>query len=395
MTAQGSPQNVADSDRTFSFISSLKDVGRAEWNALLEDDNPFLRHEFLDALERNDCLGKKYGWYPHHLTVRDTDNVLVAAMPLYIKTNSYGEFVFDWAWASAYRQSGLAYYPKLVSSVPYTPVTGARLLVAPHLSSTLKSDITDDMINAATREAGIRNASGMHWLFNKPDECKFFKRQNLMLRLGCQYHWRNRDYESFNHFLESFVSRKRKKVKRERRYVQEQDIQIRRLHGYELDDALWERVHALYASTFYRKSGFPTLSLEFFKELGSTMGSQILLVLAYSDKKLIACAVNFRSSHTLYGRFWGCIKRLNSLHFEACFYQGIEYAIENKLASFEPGAQGEHKIGRGFLPVKTWSAHWIADSRFEPAIRDFCQREEKLMHQECEKLMTLSPYRLE
>ena len=153
-------------------------------------------------------------------------------------------------------------------------------------------------------------------------------------------------------------------------------------------------MHAFYENTFYRKNGLPTLSLKFFKELGTTMGSQIVLVLGYSDKRLIACAINFRSSHTLYGRFWGCLKNFNSLHFEACYYQGIEYAIENKLTFFEPGAQGEHKISRGFLPTKTWSAHWISDPRFEPAIRDFCQREEKLMHQECKELMALSPYRL-
>lgn len=361
----------------------------------MEDDNPFLRHEFLDALERNDCLGEKYGWYPHHLIVRDSNNTLIAATPLYIKTNSYGEFVFDWSWASAYQQSGLDYYPKLVSSIPYTPVTGTRLLTSPRLTSALKSNIATDMIDATIKEAKKLNMSGIHWLFHKPDECKYFKQQSMMLRLGCQYHWHNHNYASFNHFLESFVSRKRKKVKRERRYIQEQNIQIRCLHGHELDDELWQQVHALYEDTFYRKSGFPTLSLNFFKELKTTMGSQILLVLAYNNKQLIACAINFRNSHTLYGRFWGCLQQLNSLHFEACYYQGIEYAIENKITSFEPGAQGEHKIGRGFLPARTWSAHWIADSRFESAIRDFCQREEELMHQECEKLMALSPYRLE
>ena len=383
----------ADSNNTFSFISSLKDIKHTEWNALLVDDHPFLRHEFLDALERNDCLGEKYGWYPHHLVVHDDKDTLIAATPLYIKTNSYGEFVFDWSWASAYEQSGLSYYPKLVSSIPYTPVTGIRLLITPSLSSGLKNSLATDMINFTIKEAKKLNMSGMHWLFNQADECQHFKQQDLMLRLGCQYHWHNQNYDCFDHFLENFISRKRKKIKRERRYVEEQNIKIKRLHGDELDDELWQQVHAFYVNTFYRKSGFPTLSLKFFKELGSTMGSQVLLVLAYSDKQLIACAINFRSSDTLYGRFWGCLNKFNSLHFEACYYQGIEYAIENKLTSFEPGAQGEHKISRGFLPTKTWSAHWIADSRFELAIRDFCKHEEDLMHQECEELMSLSPYR--
>ncbi len=393
MTTESPSPDKANPNCTFRFISSLKNIKCAEWNGLLADNNPFLRYEFLDALERNDCLGEKFGWYPHHLVVRDNKDSLIAATPLYIKTNSYGEFVFDWSWASAYEQSGLNYYPKLISSIPYTPATGKRLLVAPNLSTELQNSIAIDMIKASIEEAKQLGMSGMHWLFNQAKECEIFKQQGLMFRLGCQYHWNNQNYESFDHYLENFISRKRKKVKRERRRVAEQQIEINRLHGHELDDGLWQQVHTLYVSTFYRKSGFPTLSLEFFKELGSTMGSQIVLVLAHHDTQLVACAINLRSSHTLYGRFWGCLKSFNSLHFETCYYQGIEYAIENKLTTFEPGAQGEHKISRGFLPKKTWSAHWIADSRFEPAIRDFCHREEGYMQQECEDLMAHSPYR--
>ncbi len=395
MTIANLPLIKADSKHAFSFISSLKEVKCADWNALLSDDNPFLRYEFLDALERNGCLGEKYGWYPHHLIVRDENKAIIAATPLYIKTNSYGEFVFDWSWASAYEQAGLSYYPKLVSSIPYTPVAGARLLTALHLTMEQKNSIATEMINCAIEESKRLNVSGIHWLFHQENECELFKRQGLMLRLGYQYHWYNHHYESFDHFLKSFISRKRKKVKRERLHVREQHIKIKRLHGHELDETLWQQVYAFYVSTFYRKSGFPTLSLNFFKELGVTMGPQILLVLAYQHKQLIACAINFHNVHTLYGRFWGCSNKFNSLHFEACYYQGIEYAIENKLANFEPGAQGEHKISRGFLPVKTWSAHWIADSRFEPAIRDFCHREKNLMQHECTELMSLSPYRLD
>ncbi len=394
MNTKSHLQSKVDLNYNFSFINSLIEIKRAEWNALLTDDNPFLCYEFLDALERNDCLGEKFGWYPHHLTARDSAGILVAATPLYIKTNSYGEFVFDWSWASAYEQAGLSYYPKLISSIPYTPATGRRLLISPNLSSELKNSIALDMLYASIEEAKRIKVSGLHWLFNQADECKYFKQQNLMMRLGCQYHWHNQNYESFDHFLESFISRKRKKIKRERRYVIEQNIEIKQLHGNELDERLWEQVHAFYASTFYRKSGFPTLSLDFFKAVGTTMGSQILLVLAFSEQQLVACAINFCSSHTLYGRFWGCLNDFNSLHFEACYYQGIEYAIKNKLTTFEPGAQGEHKISRGFLPTKTWSAHWIADSRLEPSIKDFCRREEKFMHQECDELMKLSPYRL-
>ena len=377
----------------FSFISSLNKVNHEAWNDLLEDDNPFLRYEFLSALEQNDCLGEKYGWFPHHLIVLSDADTLIAATPLYIKTNSYGEFVFDWSWASAYEQAGLNYYPKLISSIPYTPATGKRLLLSAKLSQQQQDDLAAEMIQATLCESEKLNMSGTHWLFNQEEECQYFKQQKLMFRMGCQYHWHNHDYQSFDQFLESFVSRKRKKVKQERKYVAQQDIDIKRIHGNELNEEQWQQIHAFYESTFFRKSGIPTLSLEFFKEVGSTIGEQIMLVLCYRDNQLIACAINFRSSHTLYGRFWGCTETVHSLHFEACYYQGIEYAIENKLQTFEPGAQGEHKISRGFLPTKTWSAHSIHDARFEPSIRDFCGREQEYMLQDYEALMALSPYR--
>ena len=392
MLTSENPKSVS-TDINFSFISSLKNVQRADWNALLEDDNPFLCYEFLSALEQNDCLGEKYGWYPHHLIVRDVAGALIAATPLYIKTNSYGEFVFDWSWASAYEQAGLNYYPKLISSIPYTPATGKRLLLSPKLSSEQQVDVASKMIQATLSESEKLNMSGTHWLFNEADECNYFREQGQMFRLGCQYHWHNHNYESFDQFLDKFISRKRKKVKQERRYVKEQYIEIKRMHGNELNEEQWQQIHRLYENTFYRKSGIPTLSLEFFKEVGSTMGEQIMLVLSYSDEQLVACAINFRSSHTLYGRFWGCTHAFHSLHFEACYYQGIEYAIFNKLKVFEPGAQGEHKISRGFLPTKTWSAHSIHDSRFEPSIRDFCKREQEYMQQDYDELMMLSPYR--
>jgi predicted N-acyltransferase len=377
---------------SFSFVSSLNDVQREEWNALVDDGDPFLSYEFLSALERNDCLGEQYGWFPHHLIVR-LNKVIVAATPLYIKTNSYGEFVFDWSWASAYEQAGLNYYPKLISSIPYTPVTGRRLLLSPDLNLAQRSKLTSEMIAATINESNKLNMSGMHWLFNEESECAYFKRQNLMFRLGCQYHWHNHNYDTFDHFLENFVSKKRKKVKQERRYVKEQNIEIKRIHGSEITENQWEQIHALYENTFHRKSGIPTLSLGFFKEIGTTMGEKIMLVLSYSDNQLAACAINFSSNSKLYGRFWGCTQTLHSLHFEACYYQGIEYAIENKLKVFEPGAQGEHKISRGFLPTQTWSAHAISDDRFEPTIRDFCIREKQYMQQDCEELLTHSPYR--
>ncbi|MEJ2115537.1 MAG: GNAT family N-acetyltransferase [Gammaproteobacteria bacterium] len=392
MTTENTQSVLPDTNYRFSFISSLKDIQRAEWNTFVEDGDPFLSYEFLSALEKNNCLGEKYGWYPHHLIVHNNDE-LIAATPLYIKTNSYGEFVFDWSWASAYEQAGLNYYPKLISSIPYTPATGKRLLLAPKLSAEQQTDLASEMVQATLVESDRLNMSGMHWLFNTEHECDYFRKQGLMFRLGHQFHWHNYDYETFDQFLESFVSRKRKKVKQERRYVREQNLEIKRLHGNELNEEQWRIIHKFYESTFYRKSGIPTLSLDFFKEVGETIGEKIMLVLTYSNNQLVACAINFRSDHTLYGRFWGCTKAFHSLHFEACYYQGIEYAIQNKLNAFEPGAQGEHKISRGFLPTKTWSAHYIHDPRFEPSIREFCNREALYMQQDYEKLMHLSPYK--
>lgn len=378
---------------TISFTNSLGAIKSEDWNHLLTDNNPFLRYEFLQALERNRCLGETFGWYPHHLIVHNENKMMVAASPLYIKTNSYGEFVFDWSWASAYEQSGFDYYPKFVTCIPYTPVTGARMLIAPELPSHHKIKIAEAMIHATIEAAKKLGMSSVHWLFCPEYERKFYKQSSLALRLGCQYHWHNRNYECFDHFLESLISRKRKEIKRERRLVKDQNIQIQRLYGSELDAVQWQQVHAFYTDTFFRKNSLPTLSLEFFKELGTTMGSQILLILAYEGTQLIACAINFQSNDTLYGRFWGCLKKFNCLHFEACYYQGIEHAIEHQLDAFQPGAQGEHKISRGFLPTKTWSAHWIADTRFRPAIQDFCQREERVMEYECKRLMSSSPYR--
>lgn len=394
MTSGNTSLQVDKNQFQYTFISSLADIKQQSWNALLDDDHPFLRYEFLNALEQNDCLGEKYGWYPHHLIVTRNEELL-AAMPLYIKTNSYGEFVFDWSWASAYEQSGMEYYPKIISSIPYTPVTGKRLLFSPSLSNECRSILAKNMLSATINETEKLKLSGMHCLFHQSNENKYFEQENLMFRLGVQYHWHNRNYTDFDDFLNTFTSRKRKKVKRERRHVAEQNIEIKCVHGNELDDTEWQAIHYFYSSTFHRKSGIPTLSLEFFKAIGGNMGKNIVLMLAYHDNKLSACAINFRSCDALFGRFWGCLKDFNSLHFELCYYQGIEYAIQHKLERFEPGAQGEHKISRGFLPRKTWSAHYVVDDNFEPALRDFCQREKDMMLEQYADLMQLSPYKQE
>ena len=370
------------------FHSAISEIDSCEWNHLSGTTDPFIRYEFLDALETHQCVGEDYGWLPYHLSVRNSSHQLVGLCPLYIKTNSYGEFVFDWSWASAYEQAGLAYYPKMVSSIPYNPVAGARLLT----NDPVIKHVMIKQIIIAAEQLGM---SGVHWLFTCQEDTELCKQNNLMLRLGCQYHWRNQNYKNFDEFLSTFISRKRKKVKRERRMVQEQRINIEFIHGNEASEQLIELAHHYYTSTFDRKSGIPTLSANFFKEICTTMGQQVVFIFASLEQKHIACAICLRSDDALFGRFWGSTQEFHSLHFETCFYQGIEYCIEQKLQRFEPGAQGEHKITRGFLPTKTWSAHWISNERFQPVLHSFCQREQQAMLKQCEELCSLSPYRLD
>ncbi len=378
----------------FSICNTLEEVEAAEWNRLSGEDSPFLSHEFLVALERHGCLGQRFGWYPFHQTVRDQRGKLVGAMPMYLKTNSYGEFVFDWSWASAYQRCGLRYYPKLVIAVPYTPVTGPRLLVHPDTKAVIR-DIKQRMIEWTIAFAQSKEFSSSHWLFTNVDDIQHLKAIGLMMRTGCQYHWYNSHYEHFEHFLNGLTSRKRKKIRRERQRVKEQGIKLNVIHGHEADNKLWKLVHHFYVNTFARKTSLATLSLEFFKEIGRTLGERVVLIVAEHRSQIVACAVSFRSNNSLYGRFWGCNQPYHSLHFEACYYQGIDYCINHKLDRFEPGAQGEHKIARGFLPVRTWSAHWITHEDFRSILGDFCQREQQIIDQECRELMALSPYRID
>jgi len=370
------------------IVEQLSTIEPDDWNRTAGDTNPFVQHAFLSALENNQCL-EKYGWYPQHVVIHD-DNQLVAAMPMYIKDNSYGELVFDWAWADAYHRSSLPYYPKLVVAIPYTPATGPRLLVAPDKDF---SFYAGKLVEKAIQIATSNNMSSIHWLFTDAASTDFLKSENIMLRLGCQFHWHNKGYESFDHYLESFSSQKRKKIKRERRRVIEQDIEIEIRHGNEMNTELWQTYHHFYCDTFDRKSGMPTLSLEFFEEIGASMPGNVVIVFAKHAGKYVASAFNVRGKDTLYGRHWGCSSDFHSLHFEACYYQGLDYCIKNGLRSFEPGAQGEHKISRGFLPVQTWSAHWVAHPEFDKAIRQFVTQEAHGMQHYIKSLFDHSPFR--
>jgi len=371
------------------IINRLDDIPCGEWNRVAGTAHPFLRHEFLAALERHGCVGESFGWYPQHIALFDATGTLAGAVPLYLKDNSYGEFVFDWSWAEAYQRAGLRYYPKLVSAIPYTPVTGPRLLVRNDVDRAMAMDLLIDKALALTRQT---HRSSLHWLFTDAGDTEALLRHGLLRRTGCHFHWHDHGYRVFGDFLSRLSSRKRKKILRERRFVEEAGIRMEIIHGHEASEAQWAIMHEFYRSTFEKKSGMPTLSLEFFLDISRSMGDRIVLVFAWLDRRAVAGAINLRSDTALYGRHWGCTGHYHSLHFETCYYQGIEYCIANRLTLFEPGAQGEHKISRGFLPTLTWSAHWVADPRFREAIDRFLAREHELMLEYRDDMKRYSPY---
>lgn len=372
------------------MLDAIDDIPASQWNALVGTEVPFLRHEFLAALERHHCVGAASGWIAQHLTLHGADGQLLGAVPQYLKTNGYGELVFDWAWESAYERSGLPYYPKLVVAIPYTPATGPRLLLRPEADH---KQVVDALITHAIAHAQQLQVSSLHWLFPHGQDLDRLTAHGLLPRLGCQFHWHNQNYRDFDDFLARFTSSKRKKIRHERRSVAESGLVIRRLTGNELSATQWQAVHRHYRSTFDRRWGHATLTLEFFHEVSRTLGDRLIVMLAEQAGAPVASAICWRDATTLYGRHWGCDAYFDNLHFELCYYQGLDYCIEHGLARFDPGAQGEHKISRGFLPTPTWSAHWIADARFRAAIADFLQRETPAMREHIRGLGEHSPFR--
>jgi hypothetical protein len=356
---------------TARVLSSVAQVDAASWNALAHGQ-PFLRHEFLLALEDSGCTVPRTGWTPRHLTIADSRGRLAAALPLYCKNHSRGEFVFDFSWANAYAQHGVPYYPKLLSAVPFTPVRGPRLLVRPDADA---GRLTRLLIDAAVDYAVTEGLSSWHVLFPTEETAERLAAADLILRRDCQFHWFNQGYDSFDAFLATFTAEKRKKAKRERRRVAEAGITFDTLHGGDMNDALWNDVYPFYADTFYRHGHDPYLNLNFFKRIAASMPERLMLKVARLGTEPIAVAIFFVGDDALFGRYWGAGGNYHSLHFETCYYQGIEYCIEKKLQRFEPGTQGEHKVPRGFVPTLMSSAHYVADPRFAAAIRDFAKRE--------------------
>lgn len=350
-------------------LTTLRSIDAAAWNALA-GDSPFLKHEFLSALEQSGCIGDATTWRPCYVVARD-EGGLAGALPLFIKYDSHGEFVFDWSWADAYERSGRNYYPKLVCAVPFTPATGRRLLLREPEDTTVAKRLLD----AARATADEIGASSLHVLFPTEPERQFFAGYDFLTRKSCQFHWANDGYASFDEFLGRFSADKRKKAKRERRRVAEAGIVFEHLRGDEPTPADWDAVLEFYSRTFWGRGREPYLNREFFTAIAATMPDNLLIVLARQQGVPIAAAICFRSSTTLYGRYWGSAGDFHSLHFETCYYQGIDYCIREGLERFEPGTQGEHKVARGFVPQPTWSCHWLRDRNFHRAVGSFLARE--------------------
>lgn len=370
-------------------LRRLAEVEPGAWNALAGGAYPFLRHEFLGALEEQGCLSPRIGWVPHHLVVEDGNGRLAAACPMYLKFNSFGEFVFDWVWADAYERAGLAYYPKLVVAAPFTPATGPRLLLAPEArTESLAAEVLDIAIDTACSEG----VSSLHWLF--ATDPLLLESPQVLKRMGCQFHWENRDYANFDDFLRELTAKRRKEIQRERRQVRDAGVELVRMRGDSVDSEIWHTVYELYCTTFAKHGNYPALTEGFFRNIAATLGEQILLVLALRRGQIVGAAYFLIGQEVLYGRYWGCAEEIPALHFEACYYQGIEFCLETGLKRFEPGAQGEHKISRGFLPTRTWSAHWIGHPDFRRSIARFLAREEIAMHAYFAELEARSPFKI-
>jgi len=390
------------------FISSIEDIDADSWDRLVgcanDSGNPFIQHDFLSSLEKHDCL-QNWGWYPQHCLLFDDSRVdsgsgstsmgqLIGAAPAYIKDNSYGEFVFDWAWADAYQRHGMQYYPKLVTAIPFTPAKGPRLLAADQYITAdgepvSQTTIKKGLISALTAYADKNELSSSHFLFCEDDDIACFPEQDFLFRFDYQFHWSNNGYASFDDFLGELNSKRRKNIRRERRKVAEGDIDIEVVDGSDLSDEQWQAVYDFYRITFMRKSGAPTLTLDFFR----AVAHKLKAILAYHQRRMVAAAICFQGKDRFYGRHWGCSDNYDSLHFEVCYYTGIEYCIANELKVFEPGAQGEHKIWRGFMPTRTRSAHRIAHPGFRQALAEHLQHEASAMEQHGRLLQESSPFR--
>jgi predicted N-acyltransferase len=371
-------------ESSIEVVDSLADIPADEWNALA-DGNPFVSHQFLSAMHETACASRKTGWRPYYLVLRK-DGRFAGAMPLYLKSHSRGEYVFDQGWAEAFERHGIAYYPKLLSAVPFTPVGGPRLLAANHDDRVL-------LAQAAVELTKQLDVSSLHVLFPQPEDIAALREAGYMLREGVQFHWQDEGYATFDAFLASMSHDKRKKIRQDRKKVEQAGISFRHLRGKEISADHLAFFYRCYESTYISHWSSPYLTPEFFQSISQSLPDSMMLVLAERLDEPVACALNVVGGATMYGRYWGSTEFVSGLHFETCYLQSIQYCIANGIGRFEGGAQGVHKMSRGLLPTATWSAHWVADSRFAEAIADFLARETDGMNRYLDELEAHTPFK--
>ena len=385
-----------DKSYQLHIVHAIKEIGEDEWNACLKDTlserkaNPFLDFAFLDALEMSGCVSDQTGWLPHHMALKDEDGTVLAVQPLYLKSHSQGEYVFDYAWADALERAGGQYYPKLQSAIPFTPVNAPKVLTRKSINP---EAALSAMASGMKQLCSKYPISSAHLTFIPEAQKSAFEAQSFLARRDQQFHWVNEDYETFDDFLAQLSSRKRKNIRKERKIAQSHGLAIVEKQGEAITEADWDAFFDFYMDTGARKWGSPYLNRTFFSLIGERMANRILLIMAYDEQMPVAGALNFIGGDTLYGRYWGTVGDYPCLHFELCYHRAIDWAIRHGMLCVEAGAQGEHKIARGYVPQTTWSVHWIDHPGFRDAIADYLERERRAAADQQEFLATLSPFK--
>ncbi|WP_341303555.1 GNAT family N-acetyltransferase [Pseudomonas sp. TMP25] len=370
-----------------TYLNSIHEVAASQWDELLTEAQPFLRHAFLATLEDSGSIGGRTGWQPRHAVLLGEQGQLLAAMPSYVKSHSYGEYVFDHGWADACHRAGIDYYPKLLGAIPFSPVTGQRLLGTPSVAGQLLDEITTSLAQ--------QGLSSVHINFTTETENALLQgREGWLQRLGCQFHWSNRGYRDFQDFLDALSSRKRKQMRKEREQVAGQGIEFEWREGHQLSELEWDFVYLCYANTYHVRGQSPYLTRAFFSLLAERMPEMIRVVFAHQAGRPVAMAFSLLGADSLYGRYWGCLAEFDRLHFETCFYQGMDYAIGRGLQRFDAGAQGEHKLIRGFEPVITHSWHYLCHPGLRAAVANFLDEEQLGVQRYAEHARSLLPYRV-
>lgn len=376
------------------FVHSLDQINELTWQSIVNLSSPFTNYQFFNALEKSQSACSEKGWQPQHLLLSDLDstpNNIRAILPMYIKQHSWGEYVFDWSWADAFEEHNVDYYPKLVATVPFTPISTPKLLTNKRLTNDLEV-VQAQVFSMLTEQCLNQNINSWHILFTPIIKNKALIPDDVYQRHTVQFHWFNQNFSSFDEFLSIFTARKRKNVKKERSSITHQNIEIRQVLGKDITPEELSFFYLAYQLTYLKRGHTPHLTIDFFTDILKSLPDNILLVIASSEGNNIACSWFFFDDKQLYGRYWGCTDKINNLHFELCYYQGIEFCIKHKLQVFNPGAQGEHKIQRGFEPVLTHSYHWIKHSAFRPAIQEFCQQEQQQMKHYFKQCQQLLPF---